>query len=68
MDKTTAPGHIPEWAKTFHDLNADEKRDLARRIGVTVRAVQNWAAGKSKPSPMAARKIPAAFRRMGGRA
>jgi len=68
MSKTKAPGVIPEWSEAFHDLTPAEKVQLAKRIGVTLRTVQNWAAGTCGPSRMAAKKIPAAFKRMVGRA
>lgn len=68
MSKTKAPGVTPEWSEAFHNLKPAEKVDLARYIGVTLRTVQNWAAGTCVPSRMAAKKIPAAFKRMGGRA
>jgi plasmid maintenance system antidote protein VapI len=67
MSKPKDPGDIPEWSETFLALTAEEKRKIAHYIGVTVRTVQKWASG-TKPSPMAAKKIPAAFRRMGGAA
>lgn len=68
MSKIKAPGGTPEWSEAFHNLKPAEKVDLARYIGVTLRTVQNWAAGTCGPSRMAAKKIPAAFKRMGGRA
>ena len=64
MSKTKAPDDIPEWAGTVQSMCGADKRKIARKIGVTVRTVQKWATG-TKPSPMAARKIPAAFQRMG---
>jgi DNA-binding XRE family transcriptional regulator len=59
---------IPEWVDAYNALTPAEKVQLAKRIGVTLRTVQNWAAGTCSPSRMAAKKIPAAFKRMGGRA